>query len=150
MLSATRPAPARMAAGILALLLLAVAGCSEDDAPLSEELSGYTDPGDGCAQVMSAISYADDSLKALGQERYQTFDDAVRSRLAAVNGTIALEVRDFPTDDVLEQARTVGEIAERTAAAATKPADRVGALREYRREAAQLVIDCGPYVDSAT
>jgi len=141
----------RTGVALLTAALLAVSGCSGDDeAPLAKELSGYTDPGDGCAQVMSAISYADDSLKALGQERYQTFDEVVRSRLAAVAGTIALEVRDFPDDDVLEQARTVAEIAERAAAAATKPADRVGALREYRREAAQLVIDCGPYVDSAT
>jgi hypothetical protein len=98
---------------------------------------------------MSAISYADDVLKPAGQERYQSFDEVVRSRLAAVEGTVALEVRDFPSDDVLDQAREVGTIAARTAAAATKGAERVRALREYRREAAQLVIDCGPYVDSS-
>jgi hypothetical protein len=96
---------------------------------------------------MSAISYADDVLKPAGQEPYQAFDDVVRSRIAAVDGTIALEVRDFPSDDVLDQARAVGKIAVRTAAADTKGAERVRALREYRREAAQLVIDCAPYVD---
>jgi hypothetical protein len=142
-------APIRTA--LLAAVLVALtAGCSGDDeGPLAEELSGYTDPGDGCAQVMSAISYADDVLKSAGQEQYQTFDEVVRSRLAAVDGTIALEVRDFPSDDVLDQAREVGKIADRAAAAATKGADRVRALREYRREAAQLVIDCGPYVDTS-
>ena len=127
--------------------LLALGACSDDDGPLAEELSRYTDPGDGCAQVMSAISYADDALKPAGQEQYQPFDEVVRSRLAAVDGTIALEVRDFPSDDVLDQARTVGKIADRTAAAATQGAERVRSLREYRREAAQLIIDCAPYVD---
>jgi hypothetical protein len=132
-----------------ALLLALTTACSDGEGPLAKELSGYTDPGDGCAQVMSAISYADDSLKPLGQEHYQTFDDVVRSRLAAVDGTIALEVRDFPTDNVLKQARKVGKIADHTAAAATKGVERVRSLREYRREAAQLVIDCGPYVDKS-
>lgn len=135
-------------AAVGALLLALTTGCSgEDEAPLAKELSGYTDPGDGCAQAMSAISYADDALKPLGQEEFQTWDDVARSRLAAVDGTIALEVRDFPTDNVLKQARKVGKIADHTAAAATKGAERVRALREYRREASQLVIDCGPYVD---
>jgi hypothetical protein len=135
-------------AAVGALLLALTAGCSgNDDGPLAKELSGYTDPGDGCAQVVSAISYADDVLKPLGQEQYQTWDDRSRSRLAAVDGTIALEVRDFPTDSVLKQARKVGKIADHTAAAATKGAERVRSLREYRREAAQLVIDCAPYVD---
>ena len=137
-----------MTAVLVAALLLVLGGCSDDDGPLAEELSRYTDPGDGCAQVMSAISYADDALKPAGQEQYQPFDEVVRSRLAAVDGTIALEVRDFPSDDVLDQARTVGKVADRTAAAATQGADRVRSLREYRREAAQLIIDCAPYVDT--
>jgi hypothetical protein len=137
-----------LVAGVLVAMVALTAGCSGDDeGPLAKELSGYTDPGDGCAQVVSAISYADDVLKPAGQEQYQTFDEVVRSRLAAVDGTIALEVRDFPDDDILDQARTVGKIADRTAAAATMSTERVSALREYRREAAQLVIDCGPYVD---
>ena len=140
-----RAAPVSVA--LLAVLLSM--GCSgDDDGPLAKELSGYTDPGDGCAQVMSAIAYADSVLKPAGQEQYQTFDEVVRSRLAAIDGTIELEVRDFPEDDVLEQARKVGKLADRTAAAATKGVARVRSLREYRREAAQLVIDCGPYVDS--
>ncbi len=134
--------------GLLAVLQLNTACSGDDDGPLAKELSGYTDPGDGCAQVMSAIAYADDALKPLGQEQYQTWDDVSRSRLSAVDGTIALEIRDFPTDNVLKQARKVGKIADHTAAAATKGAERVRSLREYRREAAQLVIDCGPYVDS--
>ena len=146
------PGRARRRAALIAVALLAVlqlsTGCSgDDDGPLAKELSGYTDPGDGCAQVMSAIAYADDALKPLGQEQYQTWDDVSRSRLAAVDGTLALEVRDFPTESVLKQARKVGKIADHTAAAATKGAERVRSLREYRREAAQLVIDCGPYGD---
>ena len=113
------PGRAHRRAALITVTLLAVlplsAGCSgDDDGPLAKELSGYTDPGDGCAQVMSAIAYADDALKPLGQEQYQTWDDVSRSRLAAVDGTIALEERDFPTDNVLKQARKVGKIADHT------------------------------------
>ena len=133
----------------VAALLVAVAASSScsDEAPLADELSRYTDPGDGCAQVVSAISYADTSLKALGQERYQDFDEVVRSKVAAVSGTIALEVRDFPTEDILEQARSVGEVAARTAGPDIRGARRVRALREYRLAATRLVISCAPYLD---
>jgi len=133
----------------MGMVVLLASACTDEDAPLADELSGYTDAGDGCAQVVSAIAYADSVLKPLGQEPYQDWDESVRSRLAAVDGTIALEVRDMPDDDVLDQARRVGRLADRTAAARTKGAERVRSLREYRREAAQLVLDCGPYVDAS-
>ena len=133
----------------MGMVVLLASACTDEDAPLADELSGYTDAGDGCAQVVSAIAYADSVLKPLGQEPYQDWDESVRSRLAAVDGTIALEVRDMPDDDVLDQARRVGELADRTAAARTTGAERVRSLREYRREAAQLVLDCGPYVDTS-
>jgi len=138
------------AALVTALVATAVAaGCtSEEKAPLADELDRYTDRGDGCPQVVSAIGYADGRLLAAGQERYQDFDDAVRSSIAAVAGTIALEVRDFPSEDVLEQARRVQELASRTAAVDVTGARRVALLREYRREAMQLVIDCAAEVPS--
>lgn len=131
-----------LAGTVLAVVCAVTAGCSDDEPPLSDELSRYTDAGDGCQQVVSAITYADSSLKAAGQERYQTFDAAVRSKLAAVSGTVALEVRDLPSDRVLEQARVVASLADRTAAPEARGARRVGLLREYRREAMQLVLDC--------
>jgi hypothetical protein len=137
-------------AGAVAALLLAgaLAGCGGDDeAPLADELGAYTDSGDGCQQAVSAIAYADASLRAAGQEQHQEFDDAVRSNIAAVAGTIALEVRDFPSKATLHQAREVADLAEQTAAAATRGQQRVELLREYRREAAQLVIDCAAEVD---
>jgi ABC-type Fe3+-citrate transport system substrate-binding protein len=139
----------RPAGAVTALLLAAaLAGCSGDDkAPLSDELGAYTDAGDGCQQSVSAISYADNTLRAAGQEAHQEFDDAVRSNIAAVAGTIALEVRDFPSKDTLQQARKVADLAEETSAIATKGRHRVELLREYRREAAQLVIDCAAEVD---
>lgn len=140
---------------VLAALVTAVAatavaaGCAgEEKAPLADELDRYTDKGDGCQQAVSAIGYADGKLLVAGQERYQDFDDAVRSSIAAVAGTIALEVRDFPSGDVLEQARRVEELASRTAAADVTGARRVALLREYRREAMQLVIDCAAEVPS--
>lgn len=136
------------AAGVAVLAVSVVGGCSDDgEAPLSDELGAYTDAGDGCQQAVSAIAYADNTLRAAGQEAHQEFDDAVRSNIAAVAGTIALEVRDFPSEETLRQARQVAELAEETSAAATTGEKRVRLLREYRREAAQLVIDCAAEVD---
>jgi hypothetical protein len=110
-------------------------------------LAAYTDRGDGCAQVVSAIAYADSVLKPLGQEPYQDWTDDVRSRLAAVGGTIALEVQDFPTRGILRSARGVQDRAERVQAARAQGAERIRLLREYRRDATQLVLLCAPYVD---
>ena len=142
---ATRLLAAALAVG---LMTTSLGGCSGDDkAPLSDELGRYTDSGDGCQQAVSAIAYADNSLRAAGQEQHQEFDDAVRSNIAAVAGTIALEVRDFPSKEALQQARQVADLAEETSALATKGQRRVELLREYRREAAQLVIDCAREVD---
>lgn len=132
----------------VAATALATACAGEEKAPLADELDRYTDKGDGCPQVVSAIGYADERLLAAGQERYQDFDDAVCSSIAAVAGTIALEVRDFPSEEVLDQARRVQELASRTAAAGVTGARRVALLREYRREAMQLVIDCAAEVPS--
>jgi hypothetical protein len=131
------------AAGALLLLPALLTGCGDDEQPLADELSRYTDRGDGCQQVVSAIAYTDMALKPLGQERYQVFDDEVRSKIGTVGGTIALEVRDFPSRMVLEQARRVAELARETAALDARGRGRVSSLREYRREATQLVIDCG-------
>jgi hypothetical protein len=116
---------------------LLLAGCGSDDA-----LAAYTNPGDGCRQAISAIGYADDLLLVLGQEEHQEFDPAVRSRLAAVEGTISLEVRDFPNRRILLQALEVADLADRAQVSEDPDDDQVQALREYRREAAQLVIDC--------
>lgn len=124
------------------LVCLVLTGCSDDKAPLADELGRYTDKGDGCQQVVSAIAYADRTLKPAGQEQYQVFDDAVRSNIAAVAGTVALEVRDLPSKRTLKQARQVARLADKTAAAVTKGQRRVRLLRTYRREAMQLVIDC--------
>jgi hypothetical protein len=142
-------ARALLAAVLAVGLTSSVAGCTGDDdeAPLSDELGRYTDSGDGCQQAVSAIAYADGRLRAAGQEQHQEFDDAVRSNIAAVAGTIALEVRDFPSRRALAQARQVADLAEETSALATKGQRRVELLREYRREAAQLVIDCATEVD---
>ncbi|MGZ4595145.1 MAG: hypothetical protein ACXV4A_13560 [Actinomycetes bacterium] len=130
---------------ILGITLLA--GCASGKAKVADPLESYTDPGDGCSQVVSAIAYADDMLKPLGQEAYQTFDDAVRSRVATVNGTISLEVKDLPSKQILEQARRTGDLADRGMRAGVSRRDRIRLLREYRREAAELVLLCGPYVD---
>lgn len=126
---------------------LAVGACDDDPGGArpdgdGDPLAQYTDEGDGCEQAVSAIGYADDLLLVLGQEDHQEFDAAVRSRLAAVAGTIALEVDDFPDGGTREQAERVGELADRAQASEDANAEQVLALREYRREAAQLVIDC--------
>ena len=135
---------------LVAVAVLSLAGCSGDDKPsLSEQLSHYTDSGDGCQQVVSAISYADTSLKPAGQERYVTWDDKVRSNISAVSGTVALEVKDFPSKKALDQARRTARLADRTAAAGVPTAKRVRLLQEYRREAAEMVIVCARLVGAS-
>jgi hypothetical protein len=127
---------------------LSLVGCSGDDKPskLSEQLAHYTDSGDGCQQVVSAISYADTSLKPAGQERYVTWTDEVRSKISAVSGTIALEVKDFPSKQALDQAQRTARLADRTAAAGVPTAKRVRLLQEYRREAAEMVVICATLI----
>ena len=138
---------------VVGLLLVAVAtlslvGCSGDEksSSLSEQLAHYTNSGDGCQQVVSAISYADTSLKPAGQERYVTWTDEVRSKISAVSGTIALEVKDFPSKQALGQAQRTARLADRTAAAGVPTAKRVRLLQEYRREAAEMVVVCARLV----
>ena len=140
----------RLGVGLLlvAAVALSLVGCSGDDKPssLSEQLAHYTDSGDGCQQVVSAISYADTSLKPAGQERYVTWTDEVRSKISAVSGTIALEIKDFPSKQALAQAQRTARLADRTAAAGVPTAKRVRLLQEYRREAAEMVVVCARLV----
>ena len=140
----------RLGVGLLlvAAAALSLVGCSGDDKPssLSEQLAHYTDSGDGCQQVVSAISYADTSLKPAGQERYVTWTDEVRSKISAVSGTIALEAKDFPSKQALGQAQRTARLADRTAAAGVPMAKRVRLLQEYRREAAEMVVVCARLV----
>lgn len=133
------------AAAALALVCCGLTGCSGGKP--ADPLLSYTDPGDGCHQVVTAVTYADGVLQPLGQEAYQDFTDEVRSRLSAVDGTQSLEVDDFPDGDVLEQARLTGRYATAATRAGVPHRARIRNLREYRREAAQLVLLCAPYVD---
>ena len=133
---------------LVAAAVLSLVGCSGDEKPskLSEQLAHYTDSGDGCQQVVSAISYADTALKPAGQERYVTWTDEVRSKISAVSGTIALEIKDFPSKQALGQAQRTARLADRTAAAGVPTAKRVRLLQEYRREAAEMVVVCARLV----
>jgi hypothetical protein len=138
--------------------LLAVAACTSGadatsdtraaaSASISARLERYTDPGDGCEQTVSALGYAEFLLKPLGQERYQDWDDATLSRVAAVAGTIELEMTDYPDEASARQARTVADLATIVVDPRTSDEDRVATFREYRREAAQMVIVCAAAVD---
>ncbi len=138
----------RTFAALLTAVVLtgAAAGCSGGgESP--DPLRSYTDHGDGCHQVVTALTYADDVLKPLGQEAYQDFSDDVRSRLSAVDGTQSLEVDDFPDERTLEQARLTGRLAGAAGKSGVSQQARVRSLREFRREAAELVLVCAPYVD---
>lgn len=132
----------RWVCALTVAVFLGLTGCSDDKPALSDELSGYTDNGDGCPQVVSAIGYADDVLKAPGQEQYQDWTDEVRSKVSAVNGTAALEAKDFPSERALKQARRVGDLAQAATRAGIPRKTRTARLREYRREAAEMVIIC--------
>lgn len=120
---------------------------SAASASLSGRLARYTDPGDGCEQTVSAIAYAEFLLKPLGQERYQDWDDATLSRVAAVAGTIELELEDYPDTASAEQARTVADLATQVVDPVADAEGRVTTFRQYRREAAQMVIVCAEAVD---
>lgn len=135
----TRAFPAWVVAFALAG---ALTGCTEDKAPLADELERYTDRGDACKQVVVAITYADGSLRSMGQEQFQEFDDAVRSNIATVAGTVALEIRDFPTERTRRQAQRLAKKARATAALGSSGARRVRLLREYRIEAERMVLEC--------
>ena len=110
-----------------------------------DDLSTYTDAGDGCQQLVSAIGYADESLVPLGNEDYQDFDLFTRGKIAAIAGTVATEEEDFPDAAVREQARALVPLASAAAALEASPG-RVRALRELRREAAQLVLLCADQI----
>ncbi len=126
--------------------MLLTASCSSGKAPLADQLDQYTNKGDGCQQTVSAIAYADAALKPAGQERFQVFDDEVRSKISSVGGTIRLEVRDFPTKRVRDAAQVVAGLAEATGSADARGARRVSLLREYRGQAAALVLACAAEV----
>lgn len=132
---------------VAAALSLSACGSGSSGGGTADPLSSYTDAGDGCRQVVSAITYADERLLPLGQEAYQRFTPAVRSNVATVDGTQSLEERDFPSRAILEQAELTGRYASRAMAAGVPRRDRIRLLREYRREAADLVLMCAPYVD---
>ena len=130
-------------AWVVAVALVgALAGCTDDKAPLADVLDGYTDKGDACKQVVVAITYADGSLRSMGQEQYQEFDDAVRSNIATVAGTVALEIRDFPTERTRRQAQRLAKKARATSEQDSTGARRVRLLREYRIEAERMVLEC--------
>ena len=141
------------AIGSALLIVLAAAlssGCGGDSSASAkatptptDSLAHYTDTGDACAQAISAIAYADDSLLALGQEPYQTFDDLVRSKLAAVAGTLALEADDWPSPAIYRQAKVVQPLAQAAGARApAKDPARIRTLLTYRMEAAKLILLC--------
>jgi hypothetical protein len=113
----------------------------------SRGLDEYTDLGDGCPQAISAIGYADESLLPLGQEPYQKFDDLVRSKLAAVAGTLALEQKDWPDPSVHKQSLVVQKLADEAGRLIPEgdPAARtarIQTLLTYRIEAGRLILAC--------
>lgn len=133
----------RYSGAVVAGSLLLLAGCMARPA---DPLESYTDPGDGCQQAISAITYADDVLKPLGQEPYQVFDDEVRSKIAAVEGTLALEAHDWPSTRIHRQADAVEHLAAEAKSKQDTPR-RERALLQYRAEAAELVLLCRDAID---
>jgi hypothetical protein len=136
-----------LAAPVLAVLLLTACGSDSDQGPSSPEtpssLEGYggsVSAGTACDDAISAMSYADDLLVNQGQEPYQDFDAAMRSRLSAVEGTL-LNTDEWPSDDLADQAEIVQRLAnEASRKDAGLPAVR--ALTEYRGEAARFILLC--------
>jgi hypothetical protein len=143
--------PMRRALPLVVVLLLTACGSDADEGPSSaptpSSLEGYGESvsaGTACDDAISAITYADDLLVNQGQEPYQDFDGAVRSRLSAVEGTL-LNTDEWPSEDLADESEIVQRLAhEASRNDAGLPAVR--ALTEYRGEAARFIVLCRDWV----
>lgn len=134
-----------VASGLLAAGAVAAVQREGASLPAVGPLGGITEPGDGCPQMVSAIGYADALLVDLGQERYQEYDVAVRSRLAQVAGTARVEAADWPSERVHRQARQLAHLAftaSRLPTGGEAAFTRAQALVAYKAGAAQMVLLC--------
>jgi hypothetical protein len=90
--------------------------------------------------VVSAIGFAEFLLVPKGKENQQVFDGA-RGRLAYVEGTVVLFGKYLPAD-LRGQGQTLARAAKRAADKKISQADRVEALREYRKTADEHIAAC--------
>ncbi len=141
---------ARILTGCLVLpAVLTITGCSEASNPPSAAsgpapatASPTPSPTeDGCARVVSAIGFAEFLLQPKGKEDQQVFDNAVRGRLAYVEGTVVRFGRYLPAD-LRPLGETLRDEAKRGANAHISQAEQVTALREYRKTADELIAAC--------
>jgi hypothetical protein len=137
---------------VLGIALLAglpgLAACDDSAAPATAPTATATATAsaapseDGCARIVSAIGFADFVLLPSGREAEQSFDSAVRGRLAYVEGTVVLFGEYLPAD-LRDTAETLREAVKRLVAAKTPRAEQVAALKDYRQAAAELLAACG-------
>lgn len=135
-----------------AALVAGMAGCSGEDAPAAAPGAPGPTPSvtlsaavtvkeNGCARLLSAIGYADLVLLPAGREDEQSFDSAVRGRLAYVEGTVVL-YREFLPPNARELAETLRQEVKRLVSAKTPRAEQVAALKDYRETVRQVVAAC--------
>lgn len=144
-----RPGAVGFLAACLVALTVGAAGCAGDStpspaAPSATATAAAPTPSaseDGCARVVSAIGFAEFLLVPKGKENQQVFDDGARGRLAYVEGTVVLFGKYLPAD-LRGQGQTLARAAKRAADKKISQADRVEALREYRKTADELIAAC--------
>ncbi|MFD0660087.1 hypothetical protein [Thermocatellispora tengchongensis] len=140
------------ATALLALSLAGLTACAtgqSSPAGASPSASAATSDGtyvvgadpadDPCARVVSALGYVEPLLLPPGQEEEQRFDDAVRGRLAYVEGVL-LEYGPRLPAGAKEGEAALRRTTRGLAPAATPREEQVRLLREYR-EAEKSVRD---------
>ncbi|SDR11764.1 hypothetical protein [Thermostaphylospora chromogena] len=141
--------PTKAALPALCLTLLATAACAPDapaaqpaGAPRGTPFIGARPDDDPCTRVLSALGFADLLLLPAGQEEHQNFDDAVRGRLAYVQGVVLQYGSRLPSE-VHDEGATLRRTAKALAPAVTPHEEQIRLLREYRR-AERAVRDACP------
>lgn len=131
--------PTKAALPALCLTLLATAACASD-APAAPSTGLSRDPhligaapgDDPCTRVLSALGFADLLLLPAGQEEHQNFDDAVRGRLAYVQGVVLQYGSRLPAE-VHDDGAALRRTANALTPAAIPHEEQIRLLREYRR-----------------
>ncbi|MCG5212485.1 hypothetical protein [Streptosporangium sp. KLBMP 9127] len=141
--------PTKAAVICVALPCLTLAGCARaatpSSAPSGVPSTATTAPAAAqdtpCARVVSALGFADLLLAPEGQERRQSFDDAVRGRLAYVEGVL-LEYGSRLPPEVLPHEAELRRTTRGLAPAATPRGERIRLLKDYRTAAGAVRRAC--------
>ena len=136
--------PARRAwrgAAVLGAALL-TCGCSSGSGDgTGDGAAASTEQVQACKWLISGIGYAESLLLPPGHEADQSFDAAVRGRVAYAGGVVTLTRSKLPAT-VLPKAEQMAATIDRLSGADDPHDQQVAALREFRVESAEVVDEC--------